>query len=211
MTDDTDDTAARRPGRPRDARADAAIVDATLELLGECGFGGVTVDAVAVRAGVGKSTIYRRWPCREALVLHAASTLVDLPEIDADGDLRADLLRITHHFVDHMRSKAGQLLPLLLAEASRDSELRVVISRFVEDRRAKATATVDRARDRGELREGVSSDLVVDAVVGPVLYRFLVTGAVVDDETIAEIVDAVLVGVATPARAGSRRRGATRG
>jgi AcrR family transcriptional regulator len=74
-------TTDRKPGRPRDARVDAAVAEATRAVLAEHGFGGATVEAIAARAGVGKATIYRRWPSREALLLGVMSAEVPAPRV----------------------------------------------------------------------------------------------------------------------------------
>ncbi|HEY2332861.1 MAG TPA: helix-turn-helix domain-containing protein, partial [Acidimicrobiales bacterium] len=82
----------RRPGRPRDVRVDASIESATIEELCERGFGGASIEGIAARAGVGKATIYRRFPSREALLFSAAVHFAGECEAPDTGSLRDDLV-----------------------------------------------------------------------------------------------------------------------
>ena len=109
----------RRLGRPRDARVDAAVLDATRSLLAEKGYAGTTVEAIATRAGVGKATIYRRWPTREQLLL--AVTTADLPDVPTPdtGDLREDLRLVFTQLAEQIRTGRTGLLHRATSSASR--------------------------------------------------------------------------------------------
>ncbi|MGH9212306.1 MAG: TetR/AcrR family transcriptional regulator [Acidimicrobiales bacterium] len=190
----------RRPGRPRDARADEVILDAAAAVLGESGAHGFSVDAVAARAGVGKATIYRRWPSRAQLLLETAHMATpDVPDPDT-GSVRRDLVLLMAGLLTKMRdTPAGRLMPAVMAEAAVNAEMRELLQRFVEDRRSRAVAAVRRGIDRGELRSDVDVDLVVDLVAGPIFQRLFITGQPVFDALAERTVDAVLDGVAAPA------------
>jgi AcrR family transcriptional regulator len=187
----------RRPGRPRDARVDAAIVDATNECLGECGFAGTTVEAIAAKAGVGKAAIYRRWPSREALLFAVAAAEVDDIVVPDTGSLRDDLVTtFTELAVQiHEKKGPGPILHDLLAEAARNDALREYFMRIVAERRKVCAAVVYRAKERGELREGIDVELVVDMLSSPIFYKKLVMFEGADHAYIEELVDAVLGGV----------------
>ena len=103
----------RKPGRPRSAQAHKAIIDATLELLAEEGFQGLSIEAVAAKAGVGKTTIYRRWSSKDELVMDAIREVqIDLPVIDT-GNFRNDLTTLLktayQGFMTHPYPFLGQL------------------------------------------------------------------------------------------------------
>ncbi len=194
----TADAPATNPGRPRDACAEKKILDATLELLADAGFAGLTVDGVAARAGVGRATIYRRWRSKGALVLAASACLVgDVPGTDT-GTLRGDLLALTSGLVEHLRATPmGCLLPALAAEARGNPELAEIVSQFADDRRAHVRAVLRRARDRGELRAGTDLDVLIDVLVGPAFYRMMISGGPPTAARMVKVVDMVLDGVAT--------------
>src|SRR5437764_14075432 len=106
MTQTSDQLAARPPGRPRSERADKAIVDATLDLLAEeGGVTGVSIEAVAARAGVGKTTIYRRWPNKEALIIDALAALKEPFPVPRGDSARDDLVALAHAFVSDRSDK----------------------------------------------------------------------------------------------------------
>lgn len=191
---------ARPPGRPRSPTVEQAIVDATLDLLVEGGFSGLAVEAVAARAGVGKATIYRRWPSKDALVIDALARLEgDVPPQLRGENLRDDLVTL----LDAVRRKststlAGRILPRMVAEARCRGE---VMARYREKvlapRRARFLDVLRAGVERGELRADLDLELVVDLLVAPVVYRLLMR---TDDRPLprqlpAAVVDAVLAGI----------------
>lgn len=192
------DAVERRPGRPRDPELDGAILAAAIDVLCEEGFAGTSVEAVAERAGVGKATIYRRWPTREDLLLAAGACMGGCAAAPDTGSLRDDLVALVASLVSTLRTTpAGALLPAVVDEAARSPELRCRFDTFIDDRRAPVRHVLARAAARGELRAGVDHDVVVDLLSGPVFTRVLVTGGPLDDDLAGRIVDAVLAGVAT--------------
>lgn len=201
---------AARRGRPRDERCDVAITAAALALLRERGFPGVTVEAVAARAGVGKATIYRRWPSREALVADVLRSVTSELAVVDTGDLRADLKRfaraLARHLAEHL---GGGLLPALVASAVADPEVRALLQRLAAERRTGPVALVRRAVARGELRPGTDPEVLVDLIAGPLFYRLLISGGSLSPRAVDRLVDTVLAGaLADPP--GARRRGRVR-
>jgi AcrR family transcriptional regulator len=189
----TEEAERRRPGRPREARADEAIVAAVLDLLNEVGFSGLTIDAVAHRAGVGKATIYRRWEGKEQLVLDAL-TAGRLEFVEPDtGTVRGDLLA---YYLPLTESDAQQgavgLMPALAAEAAINADLAERLRAFVSDRRGPVAAILERARERGELDDDLDLDLTIDLLTGPIMYRLYFSGGPVDPGMIQQLVDHVL-------------------
>ena len=186
----------RRPGRPRDPGLDGVILRAAVELLCKEGFAGTSVEAVAERAGVGKATIYRRWPTREDLLLAAGGEMGPCPADPDCGDLRQELLVLIGALVSMVTdTPIGALLPATIEEAARNPELRSRLDAFIDARRATVRAVLTRAEARGELRPGIDHELVIDLLVGPVFSRALVTGMPLDGDLAARVVDAVLGGV----------------
>lgn len=183
----------RKPGRPRDARADAAIMEAVIELLVEEGFGGLTVDAVAHRAGVGKATIYRRWPGKEQLVLDALAATKDDVATPDSGSTRDDLFALYAPMVDPANQQAVvRLLPALAAEAAVNPELADQLHAFIAGRRGPAVEVLERARRRGEVAADADVDHLIDLIAGPFLYRLFFTGAPVSTGLLTATIDLVL-------------------
>ena len=149
----------RGPGRPRDPELDRAILEATIEVLETDGFHNLSIDAVAARAKVGKTTIYRRWPSKAPLVVDAlahlkASTSSDVPE---DLSTREALVRIMSDLV-RKSSSAEQLLAGLVDEMARDPELaETVRTGIVAPRRKVIFAALERGIERGEVRPDVDA------------------------------------------------------
>lgn len=196
MPDTAETDGVRRPGRPRDARAEAAILDAALDLVREHGFGGVTIDAVAARAGVGRATIYRRWSTREELLFEAASKLGGPATPELVGDLRTDLAASFRHLADHLRDDlTGCVVPELASEAARSEPMCDLLHALVAQGRAAPLAVVRAAIDRGELRAEVDPVLVVDALSGALFFRQMMSGDRIDHEVVEQLVDVVLDGV----------------
>jgi AcrR family transcriptional regulator len=168
----------RTPGRPRSEESHQAIVRATLELLIEVGYGALTMEAVRTRAGVGKATIYRRWSSKEELV---SDTIVFLHEDFAapdTGSFRGDYAALAEAVrASASRGGAATLMPRLLGESVHDPELFAIFrAHLVEPRRAALRSVLERAVARGEIREGIDPELMVDLFAGPAVYRMLITG-----------------------------------
>ncbi len=189
----------RRLGRPRDARVDAAVIDATRSLLAERGFAATTVEAIATRAGVGKATIYRRWPTREALLV--AVTALDLPPIEAPdtGDLRGDLQQLFTQLAQQISgSGPASYLGDLISESTRNPAMRADLQRLVGARRAVVADVLAQAKRRGEVRKDVEPDLVLDLIGGSIVYRKLFRDEGADSTVIGAAVEAVLDGILVP-------------
>ena len=188
----------RPPGRPRSADADRAILRATVDLLADEGYAGVTMEGVAARAGVGKATVYRRWPTKSALVVDAISACRDSGWQPPDtGSARDDLLAFVRGFRDVLRaSDAGRVMPALVAELAHSPELATTFREgFVQPRRARVLEAVRRGVERGEVRPEVDGELVADAVVALLQHRFLVTGMEIDDDLPERLIDMLWSGI----------------
>lgn len=184
---------ARRPGRPRDARADEAIMAATLQLLGQGGIAGVSIEAVAATAGVGKATIYRRWPSKEALVLHAMLLGTEQPPTPDTGNLRGDLEAYLLDLVDRIRAFRHQdVLPHLVGAASYDPAVRSALTEYTRARQAPMRAVLQRAAGRGDLPPGTDPDVFIDATLGAINYRRLMTDTPVDEAFVRTLLDTLL-------------------
>jgi AcrR family transcriptional regulator len=192
--------ATRPPGRPRSAQADDAIVQAALELLAEVGYRALTMEQVRARSGVGKATIYRRYANKDDLVKAAIAELHhDIPVPDDHGDLRSDFEPVVTAAVwAAERTDASHVVPRLLAESAHDPELqRLFYDNIVAPRRVVMRTLLARAVERGEVRADIDLELVMDLLVGPVVYRGLITG--MEPSAMAQrardVLDAVLLGI----------------
>jgi len=198
------DPGTRKPGRPRDARTDVAILEAVLDLVAQTGLQQVSMDAVAARAGVAKTTIYRRWPSKEALVVDAWRTLLDPPETPDTGSLRRDLEVLLGRLSDKAADSSFDVLAQIMAAARTDTALAEALREWVATRRQPMRTVLERAVERGELSTEVPLDAVQDALVGPFFYRLLLTSGRLDAEAVGAVIDVVLAGITT--RSGSRGR-----
>lgn len=192
-----EDQGTKRLGRPRDAAVDEAILGATAELLGEVGFTGLTVDAVAARAGVGKATIYRRWDGKEQLVLDALTASRMQLETPDTGALRTDLLAFYLPLTEaDAQEGAIRLMPALAAQAAVDERLAERLRAFVSDRRTPVAELIARGRDRGEVADDLDVELAIDLLTGPIMYRLYFSGLPVDASLVEDLVDRVLRAIA---------------
>jgi AcrR family transcriptional regulator len=190
--------AAPRRGRPRNAQAEQAILQATVALLAEVGFGQLSIEAVAARAGVGKPTIYRRWPSKAELVLDAVDRLAPpFPTADT-GDPLTDLRQIVPELMADLTSSPVARATLALAgDAEMVSRLG---ERYLRPRRAATADILRRAIAAGELRADIDVEMAIDLMVGASVYRWLVTAQPVDADTARRFVDAVLGSLRAPGR-----------
>ena len=187
--------AARRRGRPRSSETEQAILQATRELLVEAGVQGLTVEKVAARAGVAKTTIYRRWRDKDelalAVVLDMVEQVVQLPEL---GDTREELLAFVNAAVEVLGSTLmGRVMQGLVSDLATDPELaRAFRERVVSVRDAEVERLVERGIARGDLRADTDPMTAHDLLIGPVYYRLLLTGQPLDRAFAKRTVDAVL-------------------
>jgi AcrR family transcriptional regulator len=187
----------RAPGRPRSAVAHRAILDATIELLSEVGFAATTVEAVAARAGVGKATVYRRWPSKIPLVIEAMDTraIEQLP-LPRTGSVRGDLTEFVVGLAETLSGPDGRLVAPLLAEISRNEVLAEAFRRdLVAPRRAVMEELLREGTATGELRPDLDVDLALDALGGTLFQRLLILGEPVDRELVERLVDQLLQGI----------------
>ena len=185
-------------GRPRSEEAHRAILDATLDLLQEVGFSALTVEGVASRAGVGKATIYRRWPSKLPLVVEAFGQLPAFEDVDTGslaGDLKAMLTRYLREFLS---TPLATVYPSLAAERAHNPELGQVLDPVLRSRRRPLVAALQRAVGRGEVAPGVDLDLAADLIVGPIAVRLFFRGMKIHPSMVDPMVDLALGGVCQP-------------
>ncbi|WP_345660154.1 TetR/AcrR family transcriptional regulator [Streptomyces venetus] len=195
---------ASRTGRPRSATADAAILAATREALVDLGWSKLTLGDVAARAGVAKTTLYRRWAGKNELVVDAVAELFDELELPDRGSLAADIEGVVLQFATILalpEAKSG--LMAVVAEATRDDALRERIRASVVDRQKRLVLEGRaRAQARGELPhepdpESASRtvDLIFDMVAGAVVHRTLVSAEPADEEWVRSFTRVLLQGL----------------
>ncbi len=186
-------------GRPRSEEAHKAILDATLELLVEVGFSALTVEGVATRAGVGKATIYRRWPSKLPLVIEAFNQLPGLEEVDT-GNLVEDLKRMLRNYLQLFNSTPlATVLPSLAGERAHNPQLSELFDPVIKHRRQPLIQVLERAVERGELPADLDLDLAADMIVGPVAVRLFFTGRGTQPKIVGPMVDLALRGIRPPA------------
>ena len=193
----TKSTAKSGRGRPRSPETRAKILKAAYEILNEVGFMDLTIEGVAARAEVGKPTIYRRWKTKAALAMDAFLEFVT-PEIafsdtgSASEDFREQMQKI----VKLMNSPRGEVLASVIGCGQADEEL---IGAFRENwltpRRKDAIAIFQRGVERGELREGIDAEVVIDALYSPLFYRLLLRQQPLTKKLVNELVDLVMKGI----------------
>ncbi|WP_240045619.1 TetR/AcrR family transcriptional regulator [Streptomyces sp. L-9-10] len=180
-----------RRGRPRSADADSAILEATRAALGELGWSKLTMGDVATRAGVAKTTLYRRWTAKSELVVDAVAVLFDELELPDRGSLAADVEGVVLQFAALLeRPETKTALMAVIAESTRDEALRTRIRASIVDRQKRLVALGrERAQARGELprepdaaKAARTADLIFDVIAGAVVHRTLVSAEPVDQE-----------------------------
>lgn len=186
----------RRGGRPKGGSDGIvrAVLEATLQQLGDRGFPGVSVDEVAKAAGVNKTSVYRRWPSRGALVLAALQTLRDRePPPPQTGSLREDLIAMLSAKVALVRTPSGcKILRAMIA--FEDEEVARVARALRKQRYRVPMAVLQRAIARGELPAGTDPSLLAEVLLAPMYYRIIVLNQPVSHRYIERVVDQVLAG-----------------
>ncbi len=194
----TDSPTAARRRRGPSGRVRAAAIAATLAELADGGYSALSLERVACRAGVHKTTLYRRWGTREELVLEAmlerAGEHIPVPDT---GSLRQDLVELARSAAKNASSpEVAAMARAVAAESPHDSRLAAANSRFWAERLALDGAIVERAIERGEVPPSTDPRRVIEAVLGPIHLRLLLTGEPVDGPFLEGIVAVVVDGVA---------------
>ncbi|MGW1027538.1 TetR/AcrR family transcriptional regulator [Streptomyces sp. NPDC002577] len=197
---------ASRTGRPRSAAADAAILEATRAALVELGWSKLTLGDVASRAGVAKTTLYRRWAGKNELVVDAVAVLFDELELPDRGSLAADIEGVVLQFAAILdRPEAKTALMAVVAESTRDEPLRERIRTSIVERQKRLVLEGrSRAQARGELpvekdpaAAARTADLIFDVVAGAVVHRTLVSAEPVDEEWAKRFTRLLIEGLAS--------------
>jgi AcrR family transcriptional regulator len=167
----TEEGAARPPGRPRSPQAHRAILDAALDLFVEQGYATMSNGGHRLRAGVGKTTIYRRWPSKEDLIVDAIDELIFDVEPPDTGSLREDLAKtLVAVQTTFTSSRAGQVFPRMAGQVAASSLLgRAYLRRVIEPRFALLKGMIARGVERGELPADVDPELVRGLLIGPII------------------------------------------
>jgi AcrR family transcriptional regulator len=190
-----------QPGRKRDEASRQAILDATFALLSEEGFYRLSIEGIAARAGVGKTTIYRWWASKGVLAVEAFLTAVEplIAFVDS-GSLEQDVVQQMQALAAVYRGPTGRLVREMIGAAQHDEAMRdAFLAGFLEPRRAQARRAIRRLIDAGIFRSSLEVDVAIDALWSPIYYRLLVSGARLDETVIAAHAEIVLRGLRSDA------------
>lgn len=210
----TDDRSS--PRRRRSAPTQEAILDATIEVLAEVGYQDLSIERVALRAGVGKATIYRWWDAKSALVVEALQSRLPLAEPTRTGDAPTDLRAAIQAGADiHVGDIVGAALPALASSIPDGSPAAERLRLFLRPQRDVARQVLHHAAADGLLPADVDIELVIDICIGTLFYRRLIGGHAVDDATVRSLTSLILDGrvpcIVQPPRPSVSRPHAARG
>ncbi|HEY9882952.1 MAG TPA: TetR/AcrR family transcriptional regulator [Thermosynechococcaceae cyanobacterium] len=165
----------QRPGRPRSVQSHQAMLQATLELLAEVGFDALSIEAIAARAKVGKTTIYRRYSSKAELVADAIESLREELLIPDTGAFRSDLEVLVQEAARLTFTPLGrQAVSMIISSAASNAQFaQIYWLKYLQPRRESFAVVVERAKQRQEVSAGVDSDLVFDAMSAIMLYALI--------------------------------------
>ena len=189
-------------GRPRDHEATALVLKTTFDLLKEEGFAHLTIQKIAQRSGVAKTTIYRRWPSMASIVMDAfLSDMASVSPISAKDTATETVRTSMRLFARALKTRRGQLLRALLSRAQYDPELKEAFwLRWIKPRRDAMTEVLRRGVAAGEFRRGLDLDIVIDGFYGPIYYRLMVPYGDLSIAYIDLIATNILRGIASKKR-----------
>jgi AcrR family transcriptional regulator len=184
------------------------ILEATMTELSAAGYGALRIEDVATRAGVNKTTIYRRWPTKQDLVRAALQSIsVDSIVPPDTGSLRTDLLQIGRDIAEHASAPEHKSLELILRAEEGDPELTALAQFLHESLEAIPRPVIEAARARGELAENIDAHMLFRAMVAVVHHQVLMERKRVDDEFLQQLVDLVLLGALSADKRGPPAKG----
>ena len=185
-------------------RSKQAVLTATFRLLSETGLNGVSVDAVARISGVAKTTIYRHWPSRSALILDACSKLRPKSELTDTGSLKDDLTALALNMADRLRTaRWATILPSIMDAAERDPELAKLHAQLHAEMTTGFRTVIERAQQRGEVPRNREVTEIVALVIGPLFYRRWLSREPIDEEFVKQVIESAIAANQSTAR--SRR------
>ncbi|MES2177679.1 MAG: TetR/AcrR family transcriptional regulator [Gemmatimonadota bacterium] len=184
----------KRPGRPRSAKAHAAILQAAFRVIRDVGYDAASIDGIAAQAGVGKTTVYRRWSTKEELVVEALEDFAVSLASPGDGSMREQLRAVLHQNMRMYNDPAtAPLLTALVAAMPRSTQIAAAFrGGFVAARRNVLRRVVEHGIAAGDLHAGSDIDLILDLLSGPMAFRGLITGDAIDERLVNDTVDAVM-------------------
>lgn len=187
------------PVSARVQRSKDAVLATTNELMSEAGIGGVSIDEVSRRSGVAKTTIYRHWPSRSALLLDACSRLGSPQGAPDTGSLKGDLTLLVGFLAQQLNeARWPTILPSIVDAAERDPEIAALHARLQAGFAAPYLAVIERAEKRGELGANKSAAEIVAAIYGPFFYRRWFSREPIDGVFVKGVVKTVLAGLKAP-------------
>ena len=165
----------KTPGRPRSTKSHQAILKATLELLGEVGFESMSIEAISTRAGVGKTTIYRRYSSKEELVADAIESIRQEVVIPNTGNLWGNLDLLIENAAQITLSPLGQQsVAMIISSAASNSQFaQIYWTKYLQPRREAFAVVIERAKIRNEIDPNLDSGLIFDSMSGIMLYALI--------------------------------------
>jgi AcrR family transcriptional regulator len=185
-----------RGGRPRDPDVNRRILEATVELLAAVGLEALTIEGIAARAGVAKTTIYRRWSSKKALLLAALEVLSGAIVVPDRGNVEADLKAYAQGIIERLYDTAtGLSLLMLVSETATNPALASGFRAFISRRHEDAKQMLVRGIARGEVREDVDIDAVLDLLSGSIIYRVYISHGPVTSSLVDDVVGLMMRGI----------------
>lgn len=181
-----------RRGRPRDEEVHHAILKAATKMLRDVGYFEMSIEAIALKANVGKPTVYRWWPSKGYLTLEALIERgKDRPKLPDLGSLEKDLLQLFEHWSVGMEGKSSTAFNGLIAEAQVDEKLKNEIQEYIRNGKESFKMILQRASQRGEIADDVDLDVLSDLIYGSKWYRFLLNPEPVDIDFAKRVVEII--------------------
>ncbi len=185
----------RGPGRPRDPERSRAIRQATLDLLSREGYAGLKMVDVAERAGVSKTTIYRRWPTKAEMVVTAIAEEIEPDPIEDTDDPLADLRQLVVRFYRRVLGQIDGLAPVAPAELLEEAEVvEPFHEHFVRPMRRRAVEIIERAVEHDQIRVDIQPTELVDTLAAPAIYRSVALGTRAEPELAEAVFEMVIEG-----------------
>lgn len=183
----------QKAGRPRSESSKKAILEATRRLLTHSSVQKISIEAIARKAGVGKTTIYRWWPNKTAVIMEAVFSLsayqniMPTPRNAVEGvSMQIDRL------CRQLNGKNGRLVAEIIGEAQPDPEaLKTLVETFLQDRYDTLSSYIEGGKQTGEFSEDIDTDTAIDVVLGPIFFR-LISGQELDDHYIENMIELLI-------------------